>query len=79
MAWYASLFKDSTDEKLKGGLIAVWNGTSGGTKNMIELAQKASLPVFIHKVENFEDDGVDELEQLNKAASKELADAHNGK
>ena len=30
-------------------LIAVWDGTSRGTKSMIDLAQKLGLKVFIYK------------------------------
>lgn len=32
-------------------LIAIWDGKSKGTKNMIEEAHKAGLVVYVHKVE----------------------------
>ena len=51
MAWYANLFNEEggvIPDKLKGGLIAVWDGQSTGTKNMIEIAERVGLPVFIH-------------------------------
>lgn len=53
MAWYASLFNDSHDakDKLKGCLIAIWDGKSSGTKHMIEIAEKNSLPTYVHLVD----------------------------
>jgi hypothetical protein len=34
-----------------GALIAIWDGRSRGTKNMIQEAQKRNLQVYIHRVE----------------------------
>lgn len=57
MAWYANIFNkqyveddkwDEMPDKLKGCLVAVWNGTSTGTKNMIEIAEGLELPVYTH-------------------------------
>lgn len=54
MVWYANLFNqernDDCPDNLKGGLIAVWNGKSKGTKNIIGLAQANNLPLHVHKV-----------------------------
>lgn len=47
MAWYAQLFKDSEEDKLKGGLVAVWDGSSSGTKHMIDIAREKDLPTFV--------------------------------
>lgn len=33
-----------------GAVIAIWNGHSGGTKNMIEIAQKANIKTYIKRV-----------------------------
>ena len=54
MVWYANMFnkergEDCKDE-LKGALIAVWNGSSTGTKNVIELAKQDKLPHYVHLV-----------------------------
>lgn len=51
MAIYA--FADDCE---KGYLIAFWDGVSGGTKNMIENAQKYGLETFIYsyKREDYE-------------------------
>lgn len=32
-------------------LIAVWDGVSGGTKNMIEEATKRNLKIYVHRTE----------------------------
>ena len=54
MLWYANLFNlekgSDCPDKYKGALIAVWNGTSSGTKSMIELAKANGLPHFVHKI-----------------------------
>lgn len=34
----------------EGGLIAIWDGHSHGTKNMIEQATAKGLKVFIHRI-----------------------------
>jgi len=33
-----------------GGLLAIWDGKSRGTKDMIEIASQMQLPIFILKV-----------------------------
>jgi len=45
MANYAA-----SDKSKKGGLIAVWDGVSRGTKNMIDTAKALGLKVFIYRV-----------------------------
>lgn len=35
--------------KDEGGLVAVWNGSSRGTKHMIEVATEAGIFVYVHK------------------------------
>ena len=40
-----ALMADNAD-----GLVAVWDGESHGTKNMIETAEKRGLRVFVHLV-----------------------------
>jgi len=65
MAWYARIFdtygvhsEDGTKSieelpnKLKGAVLAVWDGKSTGTKHMIEIAQELGLPVYIHLVKD---------------------------
>lgn len=40
------------DESRPGALIALWNGTSRGTKNMIETAKRFGLKVFVFPVDS---------------------------
>lgn len=56
MVWYINLFaKVDTDEevldKLQGGCIALWNGTSSGTKHTIDISKENYLPLYIHLVQ----------------------------
>jgi len=46
MAVYAS-----NDKSKRGGLIALWDGESRGTKNMIELAELYKLKIFIYRTD----------------------------
>lgn len=43
MAAYAS-----SDKNIRGGLIALWDGKSRGTKNMIDNAEKYKLNKFVY-------------------------------
>jgi len=45
MARYAA-----SDVTIPGALIAIWDGESPGTKNMIDCAQRHGLRVYIHRV-----------------------------
>lgn len=56
MAWYARIieerFNNSTQDcpdKYKGGLIAIWDGKSSGTKHMIDIANEMGLEVEVFK------------------------------
>ena len=46
MASYAA-----SDLSKKGGLIAVWDGKSRGTKSMIAIAKTIGLKVFIYRID----------------------------
>ena len=57
MAWYArsasrilELQDKEVEQRWKGGLIAIWNGSSSGTAHMIDLAKEFGLEtkVLIH-------------------------------
>lgn len=37
-------------------LLAIWDGNSSGTKNMIAVASKSGLPVFVHRLTKQEED-----------------------
>jgi len=52
MAWYANLFnrKEDATDNLKGGLVAIWNGKSAGTKHMIDIAETNGLPTHVYIV-----------------------------
>ena len=59
MAWYASLFdkeyaekQEECPDKLKGACLAIWDGKSAGTKHMIDIAEEANLPLYIHIVKD---------------------------
>lgn len=39
--------------KFSQALIAVWDGNSRGTKNMIEEARKRKLQIYVHRVEQY--------------------------
>jgi len=39
------------DESRPGGLIAIWDGVSRGTKNMIDTANRLGLKVFIFRID----------------------------
>lgn len=57
MAWYADMprfylvhtgtAEEDVPEVYKGAVLAIWNGTSRGTKNMMEQGEKFNLPVFV--------------------------------
>ena len=49
-------------------LIAVWNGTSKGTANMIELATKAGLMVYVHEIK--EDELITDILEEDKRKRK---------
>lgn len=38
--------------EMADALIAIWDGKSRGTKNMIETAERRGLKVFIHRIES---------------------------
>lgn len=46
-------------------LIAIWDGVSSGTKNMIENAKQRDLPIYIQKVEP-------QLKKENRSSRKQL-------
>jgi len=62
MAWYAQVLEkyifnqpgssEVIKDSYKGGLIAIWNEKSAGTRHMIEIARHNNLPVFVHIVED---------------------------
>lgn len=40
-------------------LVAIWNGESPGTKNMIETAKKKGLKVYVHRLDSPTESGLD--------------------
>ncbi len=58
MAWYATLFdkeyaereEEECPEKLQGACLSIWDGKSVGTGHMIDIAEEAGLPVYVHIV-----------------------------
>jgi hypothetical protein len=40
-----------SDVSKKGGLIAIWDGVSKGTKSMIDIATTLGLKVFIYRID----------------------------
>lgn len=48
LGWRAGFIRNSTMiDRGAEGLVAVWDGVSNGTRDMITKARKANLPVFI--------------------------------
>lgn len=47
---YAGPRRNNEMAKYADALIAVWDGHSSGTKNMIELARKWGLKIFVYEV-----------------------------
>lgn len=46
----AGMIRNKKMAEYGDGLIAVWDGESRGTQNMIENARKKNLPIYIHIV-----------------------------
>jgi hypothetical protein len=46
----AGIIRNAEMANYAEALIAVWDGTSRGTKNMIEVAQRKGLKVFVWKI-----------------------------